>query len=72
MGKNRSAPEGPADDAGEEPLMSSHYEYTDRPVNDKTWAVAYAVVLALSVVGGVYATTHRWSGRAEYALLTLC
>lgn len=58
MGKNRDAPEAPEGDESEL-LGSSHYEYTDRPVNDKVWGFAYAAVLALSIVGGVYATTHR-------------
>ena len=57
MGKNSANPEGPDNET--EPMLSNHYQYTDRPTNDKTWAFAYAAFLALSVVGGVYATTHR-------------
>lgn len=43
-----------------EPLLAPGiYEYNNRPPRDRVWGWAYALFLALTVVGGVYGVTHR-------------
>lgn len=46
---------------GEESLSpSGHFEYHNRPRHDIFWGILYACALALTVVGGLYASVHRY------------
>jgi hypothetical protein len=51
---------GRIEEAEDVPILSSGlYEARQRPRRDVGWAWGFAIVAILTVVGGIYAGTHR-------------
>ncbi len=47
----------PSDD---DPLVvGSHFQYRNRPSRDRLWGILYGILMALTLVGGIYGISHR-------------
>ena len=40
-------------------VMGSHFNYRNRPSRDKFWGILYLILMALTLVGGIYGIAHR-------------
>ena len=40
-------------------VMGSHFNYRNRPSRDRVWGILYLILMALTLVGGIYGIAHR-------------
>ena len=40
-------------------VVGSHFKYRDRPSRDRFWGILYLVLMALTLIGGIYGIAHR-------------
>ncbi|CAL5222858.1 g5284 [Coccomyxa viridis] len=40
-------------------VVGSHFQYRNRPSRDRLWGILYGILMALTLVGGIYGIAHR-------------
>lgn len=44
-------------------VVGSHFNYRNRPRRDGIWGILYMILMALTLVGGIYGIVHRCEHR---------